>query len=134
MISALLEQAYQRRAAGDSAKARELYGRVADLARDSGNSGALSHALRHMSDIDRGDGDAAAALLAANEAVVICEAVGDGATLELANALRLSALARDQLGDDAAAGFWFRAREAYAKVGVEAGAQECDMQLAGRRK
>lgn len=86
--------------------------------------------LRHSSQQARREGRAVAALGDATEAVAIYAGVSDR-QLDLANALRLKALALDDLGRLGEAAIdWTEARRLYADLGVVEGVAECDSRLA----
>jgi len=86
--------------------------------------------LRHRSDHARHEGRAVEALGAASEAVEIYGSMPDRA-LDLANALRLKALALDALDQPGEAILdWTEARRLYADLGVAEGVTECDGRLA----
>lgn len=119
---------------GRTAEARDGYARAAALGRETGRRDLHAHALRHLSDIDRQEGRPDQALAHAEQAAAILRAL-DGAgkgRLDLANALRLKALALDDLRRTAQAeAAWTQARDLYVADGVAAGAAECEARLAG---
>jgi hypothetical protein len=85
--------------------------------------------LRHRSDRARLEGRAVAALADATEAADIYFDLPDRA-LDLANALRLKALALDALERSGEAVVdWTEARRIYADLGVAEGVAECDARL-----
>ena len=129
-IESLLRGAKEARTVGHLAEARRGYERAAELARVVGNSRLLAHALRHMSDIDRKDGRPAEALASAREAVELYRALAGSSPLELANALRITGLAWQDLGEAGeASSTWREARSLYMQVGIQAGVEECDVNL-----
>lgn len=109
-------------------RSRSQYERQAATARGAGDLAALAHALRHLSDIDRKAGDRRSALSRAEEAVGLYRAIMPLQALDLANALRLEALATDDLNGDAVDA-WTEARSLYAAAGATAGVDECDRRL-----
>ncbi len=127
----LFVAAQQASAAGHPDQARELYAKAADRARAAGAALPLAQALRHLSDLDREAGDAERALTAADEAIALCRASPDATDLDLANALRLSALAREALGQ-AATDLWREAGALYLDADVEAGVEEAERRLGVR--
>ena len=128
-IDKALEDGRSARNAGHPEQAVEHYALAATLARSRNDDRALAHALRHVSDIARDLGDVERALEASTEAVALCRALRS-APLELANALRVNALALQAIGDDAAAmPAWDEARGLYAAVEVRAGVDECERHL-----
>jgi len=85
--------------------------------------------LRHSSDRERLAGRAVAALADAAGAIDIYSGLPARA-LDLANALRLKALALDALERTAEAVVdWTEARRLYADLGVAEGVAECDTRL-----
>lgn len=127
----LFVAAQQARTAGHPDRARDLYAKAADKAREVGAVVPLAHALRHVSDLDREAGEAEAALTAADEAVALYRASSEATDLDLANALRLSALAREALGQ-AATDLWREAGALYLDADVEAGVEEAERRLGVR--
>ncbi len=127
-IEALLAGARAARRAGRAGEARESYARAGAAARDAGQGLLEGDALRHLSDLDREAGRNAQALSAAEQAVTLYEAAGR--PLDLANSLRLKALALDglQRPSDARAA-WSRARDLYAEAAVSDGVAECEDRL-----
>jgi hypothetical protein len=86
--------------------------------------------LRHRSDRARLDERLEDALGDATEAVALYANSPDR-LLDLANALRLKALALDSLDQPGAAAIdWAEARRLYAGLGVVEGVTECDARLA----
>lgn len=132
-LQALLSFARDARAAGRRADGRRAYDEVVSRARLAADRQALAHALRHASDMDREDGCFADAADAAREAVDLYRTDGTGKSLDLANALRLQALASEALGVPAET-FWLEARALYLELDVEAGVAECDRHLSETRK
>lgn len=131
-IETHLTTAMIARREGRIVDARNSYARAAALARESSAPLLQAHALRHLSDIDREGGQAEAALAHAEQAGALYRANGQGATLDMANALRLKALAlHDLRRDDRTAAVWAEARDLYRAVGVEAGVAECEARLEG---
>lgn len=132
-IDQALKDGRSARNEGHPAEAVRHYERAAALARSANESRLLAHALRHIADIVREHGDAERALEAAREAVLLYRA-NDGSVLELANALRVNALALQATGrPDAATPLWVEARRLYDEVDVRAGVDECDRYLKDQR-
>ncbi|WP_299003927.1 hypothetical protein [uncultured Caulobacter sp.] len=127
----LFVAAQQARTAGHPDQARDLYAKAAGKAREVGAAVPLAHALRHVSDLDREAGEAEAARTAADEAVALYRASSEATDLDLANALRLSALAREALGQ-AATDLWREAGALYLDADVEAGVEEAERRLGVR--
>lgn len=117
---------------GRLAEAVQHYERAASLARSSRDEHSLAHALRHISDMVRERGEVARALEAAEEAVSLYRS-NSGTVLELANALRVNALALQAAGKpDAAVPLWVEARHLYDDADVRAGVEECNHHLPDR--
>jgi hypothetical protein len=129
-IEAVIQGARTARELGRIGEARNGYEKAASLARAAGESALLAHSLRHMSELDRKSQNTLAALNAGQEAVALYRAMPDALPLDLANALRVAALAIESHAKSAdAAGIWREARELYAGIGVAAGVAECDEHL-----
>lgn len=118
-----LDQARQRRASGDVPGAGHALAEAADLARTAGDS-RLAYALRHLSDLQREANLLTESHASAGEAVAVLRAAGP--SLDLANALRLRALAADALGFDRAAADWAEAGQLYRALGVAEGVADCE--------
>lgn len=130
-IEEMLDRARNERNAGRSGEAERGYSAAAARARAERQQLALGHALRHVSDLARERGSAEEALGAAVEAVGIYRAEADARPLDLANALRLNALALTDAGCSAeAAILWHEARELYSSAAVQAGVDEANAYLA----
>ena len=129
-ISAALHSARQFRTNGRLAEAYQAYSQASSLARAADKANNLACALRHVSDVGRELGNVHNALAAGQEAVAIYRADADPAPLDLANALRVTALALQELGrKDEAKPVWLEARSLYAVVGVKEGVAECEANL-----
>jgi hypothetical protein len=127
-----LETARTLRKGGDAAGSEEAYARAATLARAEGDDARLAHALRHVADLARERGAFGESLSAAREALAFYRAAPAGRPLDLANALRLEALALGALGlEGEADAAWREARDLYACEQVAAGVEECDRHLGG---
>jgi hypothetical protein len=84
-----------------------------------------------VSDLARERGSVGEALSSAAEAVAIYRSQPGSRPLDLANALRLNALALSDSGyADEAKPLWQEARDLYASVGVAAGVDEAELRLA----
>ncbi len=126
-----IAEARRIRTAGDATGAEQLYWRGAELARTEDDDILRAHALRHVSDLACERGDFPLALNLAEEAVAVYRAAANPRPLDLANALRLTALALEGLDlSDEAAPAWQEARHLYACLEVQAGVEECDRHLA----
>ncbi|CAN5224777.1 hypothetical protein BH09PSE1_BH09PSE1_26450 [soil metagenome] len=130
-IQERLDQAALARAEGRAADARNGYAQAAALSRETGKPLMRAHALRHLSDLDREADKPTEALAHAEQALALYRRHAPGGTLDIANAVRLTALALGDLGrGEAAARAWAEARDGYAATGVSAGVEECDARLA----
>lgn len=130
-IQAHLTTAREATIDGRSLDARDAYARAAALSRESGQPLLQAHALRHLSDLDREADRLEQALAHAGQASALYRANGQEASLDRANAVRLTALALDGLRRaSAAAAAWTEARDLYAEAGVAAGVAECEARLA----
>lgn len=129
-IEAHLTMAREAAAEGRAGDARNAYARAAALSRESGAPLLQAHALRHLSDLDREADHLEQALAHAEQAAALYGANGQGASLDMANALRLKALALDQLRRDVPATVaWTAARDLYAAASTAAGVAECERRL-----
>lgn len=129
-IQTRLDQAALARTEGRPADARNGYAQAAALSRETGKPLMRALALRHLSDLDREGGKPAEALAHAEQAVALYRRHSPNAQADLANAVRLTALALGDLGRaEAAAKAWAEARDGYAAAGVVEGVTECDARL-----
>jgi tetratricopeptide (TPR) repeat protein len=130
-IQSRLDQAALARAEGRPADARNGYAQAAALSRETGKPLMRAHALRQLSDLDREADKPAEALAHAEQALALYRRHDPEGRLEIANALRLTALALGDLGrGEAASRAWAEARDGYAATGVSEGVTECDARLA----
>jgi hypothetical protein len=130
-IEAFLAEARRARQEGRASEARDGYARASALSREARLPLLQAHALRHLSDLDREADRLDQALAHAGQAAALYRANGQGASLDMANALRLTALSLDGLRrPDAATAAWTEARDLYAEAGVAAGVAECEARLA----
>lgn len=127
-IDWLLAEAHVLHERGEGAQARTLYDEALHRARAAGDPVGLAKALRHISDIDRRAGDPEAALAAAEEAATLYGALGPEHRLDLANALRLTALALEALGRPSLQA-WREAGDLYAELDIAAGLAEAERHL-----
>lgn len=121
----LLTDAKRLRDGGDSPGALGALVRAAERARVDRDL-RLAYVLRHLSDLERVAGTAMRAHAAADEAVMLLRA--EPSSLDLANALRLRALAADAAGLEAGPD-WAEARDLYAGLEVPGGVAECELHL-----
>lgn len=91
----------------------------------------LAHTIRHLGDIYRHAGDFDQAARCYDEALSLYRGDPDAPPLDLANALRSSALLKEKTGDEQhAITLWEEARNLYVAANVETGAAEGSRQLA----
>ncbi len=129
-IEAHLTLAREAAAEGRAGDARNSYARAAALSRESGAQLLQAHALRHLSDLDREADHLEQALAHAEQAAALYRANGRGTSVDMANALRLTAMALDGLRKtEQARAAWSAARELYARAEVADGVAECDRRL-----
>jgi len=127
----IVDRARQDRIEGQLREALKGYERAADRARSANDMGQLAYAQRHVGDLQRELGQHRSAASAAAEAVALYRQHGGGASLDLANALRVRALAQESLGQlPEAERSWREARPLYDAVGILAGVHECDEHIA----
>ena len=80
--------------------------------------------------MEREQGHSQVAIEHASEAVTLYRQLADVSPVEMANALRVWALAQAAEGDTAATrAAWREARKLYATARIEAGVTECEMHL-----
>lgn len=124
-----LDAARQARDQGQQAIALAHFQCAADLARADHDHSTLAFALRHVADIAAELGQAKIAVEAGSEAVAICR-LNPEAELDLANALRVNALALEALGQTGeAVALWREARTGYENLAVFDGVDECNAHL-----
>lgn len=130
-IEAHLNAAREAATEGRAGDARNSYARAAALSRESGAPLLQAHALRHLSDLDRAADHLEQALAHAEQAAALYSANGQETPVDMANALRLKALALDSLRRAVPAqAAWRAARDLYAGAAVGAGVAECNARLA----
>lgn len=130
-IESLLQSAREARNFGRRDDALATYGYAADMARTLGEERLLAHALRHLSDLYRHTGDPNAAEATGREAITFYRRHARTRPLDLANALRVRALALQDLNrGDEATPLWREARNLYTEADIVAGIEECDGNLA----
>lgn len=135
LIVALCGVGQTERDLGRLKAACSRYREAVSLSRSADDARRLAHALRHLADIERERGRVANAVAPASEAVGIYRSCPDASTLELANALRVWALAldaRDQ--SEQAASIWREAMALYDAEGIDAGVKECEARLSSAEK
>jgi tetratricopeptide (TPR) repeat protein len=129
-LEALLQQARADRAAGRMAEARAAYELAVAKARAIDDRTLLAQALRHVSDMERERGKSDEAFMTGQEAVDIYRQLPDASQLDLANALRVTALALMDLGKPLEAlPVLQEARALYRELQISEGVAECDSYL-----
>jgi tetratricopeptide (TPR) repeat protein len=126
----LIVQGREARASGDRAGAARLYDQACAAYELLGDAKRAMHALRHAAELRLQVGAIPEAQAAMSRVLGVYRAHGaDG--LEMANALRVAALAEEAAGSSASAGeLWTEARDLYGELGIEAGVAEADRHLA----
>lgn len=130
LIVALEGVGQMERDLGRLRAARDSYRNAVEESRAAEVPDRLAHALRHLADVERERGQVEEALTWSVEAVGIVREFPGTRPLELANTLRVLALAREAGGNFAGAReAWRDAREGYELAGIEAGVSECEARL-----
>lgn len=119
-------------------KAADCYAEAADLYRQAGDRPGLAYALRHQGDILRELGRLPEADRALEEALALYRSL-NSTPLDLADILRVCALAKEDLGKTSEArALWTEARDRYVAArelrdspGGNPGVAEADRRLAG---
>ena len=125
-----IASAREARRVGRASDAIRDYKRASSLAREESLNELLAFALRHLGDLQQETGDFIQADQAIVEAVAIYRALNEGNPLNLANALRLHALAQEALGGtNLAIKSWKEAHSLYLKTGINEGVQESQSHL-----
>jgi hypothetical protein len=123
-------EAKSARRQGRLVDATALYVEAAEAFRAAGETERWAHALRHAAEMAIKAGDTAAGLRDA-QAVVAYYRSSPPATLEMANALRVEAMAEAATGANGSAKQrWSEARALYVDAGVADGVAEADRHVA----
>jgi tetratricopeptide (TPR) repeat protein len=131
LAAALEGQGQVERDLGHTGPALARYESAVALLRTVAAPLRLAHAMRHVADILVEHGEIAAARPHYEEALAIYRADPSTPDLDLANALRGFAIARERAGlPGPAAALWREARELYIAAGVPAGSDEAARRLA----
>lgn len=111
--------------------ARQHYEEAVARYRLTPDSLGFAHTLRHLGDLYHESGEPALAEPCYREALAVYEKHPTAAPLDMANALRSTAVLQTGLGNcDRARQLWEDARQLYASSGVQAGVAESSTQLA----
>jgi tetratricopeptide (TPR) repeat protein len=117
--------AYAERKQGNLDLARQHYEEAAALYRAEGADLRLAHTVRHVGDIYRQQGLLEPAGPCYEEALALYRQHPEANRLDLANALRATALFKEASGDlDESKVLWREAGELYAQVGIAEGVAE----------
>ena len=115
--------------------ARDHYAEAVSIYREQGDSRKFAHAIRHLGDIYQELDDLKTAEACYREALDLYRSDPQTAPLELANAIRSTAILRDRLGEgEKAILLWTEARDLYATADVRAGVAECAKRMAGTNR
>lgn len=113
-------------------EARAIYEETIRICRDAGDSLGLAHKTRHLGDVHRHCGRKAEAGACYQEALSLYRNHSDPPTLDYANAIRMVALFKEEIGPlDEARRLWSEARDLYKTVNLQEGVDECSKHLAG---
>jgi tetratricopeptide (TPR) repeat protein len=130
LVHALKGQGQLERDLGHGDAALPLFEEAVELCLALDDLPGLAHALRHLGDLLREAGRYSAAALPCAQALSLYRLLPATPPLELANALRVCALVRDELGEaDAATALWREARALYLVAGADEGVAECERRL-----
>lgn len=129
--TALRRLGHAEQDAGRNDAATVCYEEAVAAARRTGDPLLLAHAIRHLGDAHRSTGRLAGAEAWYDEALGLYAEHSDPPPLDYANALRPTAIVKEELGKtDDARHLWQRAKALYAAVPIAAGVAECDENLA----
>ena len=113
-------------------EARVVYEEAVNICRENGDSLGMAHKIRHLGDVHRHAGREDDARACYQEAVSLYRSHKQPPKCDLANAVRMVAIAEEELGHvDQAKKLWTEARELYEAVNVQEGVEECSDRLAG---
>ena len=121
----LMATAQTRRDRGDRIGASIYYAEAITLLRNADLSERLAYALRHAAEVRSELGEYAVAAAHIQDAIRLYRATPGVSPLDLANALRVSALTDER----EARASWTEARELYRTAGVAAGVSESSQHL-----
>jgi tetratricopeptide (TPR) repeat protein len=125
----LVQRGRAARRSGQTAEALPLYAKAAEILRREGDLVRWAHTARHCAELQVELGRVEEAR-AGIEAVIGFYQEKNPGTLEMANALRIAALADEAAGRGAEARErWTETMALYEQVGVQAGVDECRKHL-----
>ena len=111
--------------------AREHYAQGAGLLREQNDVLAYAHAIRHIADIYRNEGNPAQAKPLYEEALELYRSNLETKLLDLANTVRPYALLKEDQGDsEPARALWEEARNLYGSLRIAEGVSECEAHIA----
>jgi hypothetical protein len=123
-------EAKSARRQGRLSDAKALYGEAAESFQAEQQPARWAHALRHSAELAIRTGDPSGGLVEA-QAVIAHYRSSPPSSLEMANTLRVLALAEAAIGErDRACTHWSEARALYVDVGVADGIAEADRRVA----
>jgi hypothetical protein len=127
----LIDEGYSARSNGEAEFALDRYQAAVEALHAIEAPQRLTHAIRHVADIQRGLKQSEDAESNYAEALALYRAGAATGKLDLANTLRGYALLREDTGDPAAArAMWLEARDIYLAVEVQAEIEEADQRIA----
>lgn len=127
-----ISRAHQARKEGNIPMAREHYAEGAKLYREQNDLLGYAHAIRHIADIYRREGDSVAAQPLYEEALELYRSNLTTKLLDLANTVRPYALLKEEQGDfEMARELWEEARNLYGSIRITAGVSECEAHVTG---
>jgi len=118
---------YQARKEGNLPLAREHYAEGARIYREQNDLLAYAHAIRHIADIYRHEGNFSDAKPLYEEALKLYRSSLDTKLLDLANTVRPYALLNEEQGNlELAMELWEEARNLYSSLRIQEGVAQCD--------
>ena len=113
-------------------KARTLFEKSVEVAREANDPLRLAHALRHLGQVYHRLGRLESARRRYEEALDLYDQSPTAHPLDHANTLRPMAALKEELGEvEEARLSWRRAAKLYRSAGVEEGVRECEAHLSG---
>ena len=116
-------------------EASKVYEEAIRICRDAGDSLGLAHKTRHLGDVHRHAGREEEARECYQKALSLYQNHMDPPKLDYANAIRMVAILKEELGQvDQATELWMQARELYDAVNVPPGVDECTKRIEGLQR